>query len=66
MIACCYNLRLTCDNRSAHVLPFSREYNDEYGSRCRQEARRDGWKFDIKTGAALCPKCTKEPLGATE
>ena len=63
----CYTLHLYCDNDrrddlrapdGVHVWnEFPHEYTDEYGSKCRSEARRDGWILG-KRGAALCPKCS--------
>jgi hypothetical protein len=70
MIAGCYSLHLYCDNytiesvqRGEHEFEeFPHEYTDELGSKCRAEARRDGWKFNWKHGAAICPKCNRRKL----
>lgn len=65
MIIGCYTLDLYCDYPShtrAHG-EFSGspqgQYTDEYGSRCRAEARRDGWILR-SDGTAICPRCAKE------
>lgn len=56
----CYHLQLYCsfENSEHEYSEFPHEYTDELGSRCRQEARHDGWKL-FKDGKAMCPKCTK-------
>lgn len=65
MIAGGYTLHLYCENYNGGQLgehqfnEFPHEYYDELGSRCRAAARKQGWKFDTRTGVAFCPKCTK-------
>lgn len=61
MIAGCYLLHLYCENRrkadGVHEYDeFPHEYTHEFGSRCRADARKDGWKL-TKDGKAYCPKC---------
>lgn len=41
---------------------FPHEYIDEFGSKCRAKARKAGWLLNVKTGAAICPKCAKKGL----
>lgn len=57
----CYSLHLYCsfENSEHEYSEFPHEYTDEFGSRCRRQARRDGWKL-FKDGKAMCPKCTKK------
>ena len=67
MIAGCYTLDLYCDNYNPEALAcnghrfgeFPHQYHDELGSKCRAQAKADGWKVNYKTGAATCPKCNK-------
>ena len=56
-----YSLHLYCtfENPEHGLSEFPHEYADEYGYRCRAQARRDGWKL-FKDGKAMCPKCTKK------
>jgi hypothetical protein len=60
----CYLLHLYCDNYSVQNLgehrynEFPHSYTDEYGARCRADARRDGWILK-RNGGAICPKCAK-------
>lgn len=65
-----YTLELYCENATpgdgrhydfdAYLNPA--EYVGEYGSVCRTQARRDGWKLK-RDGRAFCPKCSKEREG---
>jgi len=69
-----YALHLYCDNYEAensgvgnHDFPheydeFPHEYIAETGGACRKEARQAGWKFNIKTDRAICPKCVARGL----
>jgi len=65
MIAGCYSLHLYCDNydyasvtRGGHEFEeFPHEFTAELGSTCRADARKLGWKFNIRKGEATCPKC---------
>lgn len=62
MIVGCYLLSLYCDATAVpagrHVFAeFPHDFTSEFGSTCRRKARRAGWKLDLKTGMALCPKC---------
>lgn len=56
----CYSLHLYCSfaNKAHGYSEFPHEYTDELGSRCRAQARRDGWKL-FKDGTAKCPKCNR-------
>lgn len=58
----CYSLHLYCsfENAEQHEFgEFPHEYTDEFGSRCRAQARLDGWKL-FRDGKAMCPKCAKK------
>lgn len=64
MMAACYDLRLECDaeggcNAGAYGSREVAEWNFETGGACRRAARRAGWKFSMRTGLCLCPKCAK-------
>jgi hypothetical protein len=75
MIAACYTLDLYCsrvgvaEELSPNAIKrklgehkyneFPHQYTDEFGATCRADARKHGWKFDMDTGTALCPSCTK-------
>lgn len=71
MYAGCYTLDLYCDNYDPTVLgcnghtfdEFPHQFTHELGSRCRQNAKKAGWRVNYKTGAALCPKCNKDEGG---
>lgn len=69
MIVGGYKLDLYCDNEidepydekpydkwGHHFQEFPHTFTDEYGSKCRSEARKKGWL--IRRGKALCPKCS--------
>ena len=61
MIVGCYTLDLYCDNEGASCHEFDEfphSYGAEFGSQCRAEARRDGWK--LHNGQAICPKCNRK------
>lgn len=66
MIVGCYVLDLYCDNQGDYpdgiheYNEFPRSYHDEFGSKCRKAARRDGWKLNLKEGTAICPKCNEK------
>lgn len=70
MIAGCYTLDLYCqhfmkvrdilDDKTHVYGEFPHQYTDERGSVCRQMARSEGWKLNLKTGEALCPKCNPD------
>lgn len=67
MIAGCYSLDLYCefDKRGDDVHEygeFPHVYTNEFGSKCRRNAKRDGWKLSNKS-QAICPKCVA--LGKT-
>lgn len=56
----CYTLDCYCDNQKDKRhdwMEFPHQYTDEYGSKCRSQARKDGWKFDDRNNIFLCPKC---------
>lgn len=36
---------------------FPHQYTDEFGSKCRAMARKDGWLLDERNQNFLCPKC---------
>lgn len=74
MMAGCYCLDLYCDNgedkweaskdnplvdvHGHRYDEFPHQYSDEYGSVCRADAKKDGWKF-FRDGRVFCPKCNK-------
>lgn len=72
MIVGCYSLDLYCrftgiDNPADYraeseelhgTREFPQNYTDEYGSVCRRNARKDGWKL-LRDSTAICPKCVK-------
>lgn len=75
MIVGCYTLDLYCakqgeyDDGIHEYKEFPHEYTSELGTKARWKARRDGWILNLKTGVALCPKCSgKQPrsLGKKE
>jgi len=55
-----YTLDLYCDREDcvhAHSTDWNpREYIGEYGSKCRAQARRDGWL--LSRAGAVCPDCS--------
>lgn len=65
-----YVLHLYCDRFDPNVIgcnghafhEFPHEYIDELGSKCRANAKADGWKVNYKTGFALCPKCNPKKV----
>jgi len=67
MIVGCYLLDLYCENyedrgpwpdKHGHKFrAFPVQYTDELGSRCRESARRAGWRL-TKDGKAYCPLCS--------
>lgn len=68
MIAGAYTLDLYCENSPENqedglhrYQEFPHQYIDEFGSKCRSRARAAGWKLDLLTGRAWCPKCNSKP-----
>lgn len=72
-----YRLDLYCENytakgpwdgnRDAHgheYDEFPHVYTDEFGSRCRADARKDGWVL-TSDSKAYCPKCSKKTKTAS-
>jgi hypothetical protein len=64
MITGCYILHLYCDTCTAHnSRPTGKcvpdEYTAETGQQCRQRARKQGWRLNLKKGTATCPACSK-------
>jgi hypothetical protein len=69
-----YTLALYCDNSQYSEYTsyedigdheygsFPQEYVGEFGSKCREKARKEGWKLDLKSGKAYCPKCVENGL----
>lgn len=57
----CYDLHLYCSfvNEAHEYGEFPHHYANEYGYRCRAQARRHGWRL-FKDGRAMCPKCTRK------
>jgi hypothetical protein len=62
MIVGCYSLHLYCDNEDVEhpYDEFPHTYTAELGSKCRNAARRDGWRLG-RTGKAYCPLCGGKP-----
>jgi hypothetical protein len=69
MIASGYTLDLYCDVpvegwEHLHQSEFSHgpgvgKFYAEEGRTARADARRAGWKFNMRTGVAICPTCAK-------
>ncbi len=59
MIVGAYTLDLYCDLPGNHSRwdPAFEQYVAQAGSTCRQDARRDGWKLNLRYGVAVCPAC---------
>ena len=57
----CYSLDLYCDQKNFdhRYDEFPHVYTAEYGSRCRRDARRDGWILH-KDHTATCPRCSRK------
>lgn len=60
----CYTLDLYCDREGDCVEEYPRspqdQYNAESGGEARQQARRNGWRLNLKAGTAICPHCRAE------
>ena len=60
MIVGGYTLDLYCDREACQHRNDAnwnpRQYTAELGSRCRSDARRDGWLL-TRDGKAYCPNC---------
>jgi hypothetical protein len=66
----CYDLALSCDgpdclerHRAAgeNVFgPLEQNFNHEFGSKCRADARRAGWKWNEVDGWAYCKLCRNQ------
>lgn len=68
MIVGGYSLHLYCDvldesyqHRGSASFPGdgTGDFCGESGGNARQDARRAGWKFDLKGGRVICPSCLK-------
>lgn len=63
MIIGCYVLTLYCDETGCPCSKYGpggyapAQYYAETGSKCRANARRDGWLVDLKRNRCLCPQC---------
>ena len=61
MIVGAYTLDLYCDLPCNHGYGDAVVVPDQYvadtGPRCRQQARRDGWRFNLRERLAVCPRC---------
>ena len=59
----CYSLDMYCKwenpKHGWYYKRFPVVYIDELGSKCRQQARYDGWILH-RDGSASCPLCAKE------
>lgn len=56
----CYTLDLYCQHREAkgHARLYGPDqFTAETGAECRRDARRRGWKLNMQTHEATCPKC---------
>ncbi len=60
----CYSLHLYCryENKLHDFQEFPHEFTAEFGSEARQDARKFGWKLNLKKNRAVCPKCTSRGL----
>lgn len=60
MIASGYSMDLYCDSAQAHAYGtgFAQFYAETF-ARCRKEAEKKGWLFDMPTRRVLCPQCRK-------
>ena len=58
----CYSLDLYCDfeNEAHEYQEFPHQYTNEFGSKCRRNAKKAGWILK-RDGGAICPKCRKKP-----
>jgi hypothetical protein len=56
----CYSLDLYCCRKNpAHKhSEFPHNYTAETGGECRKDARKDGWKLNLRDQTAVCPKCS--------
>lgn len=60
MIVGCYSLHLYCDTPQCPHRPHRGPDFDaigETGGEARDEARKAGWKIDMRQNKAYCPKC---------
>ncbi len=56
-----YTIDLYCDGPGPHPHgAFPVTFFDESGAKARRAARDSGWRLNMRTGRALCPKCAKE------
>ncbi len=75
MIVGCYTLDLYCDTpecengRAVHtsnsdgIASAPATFTAEHGSECRKDARRAGWRLELREGLAWCPLCTGRKKG---
>lgn len=66
MIVGGYLLHLYCDALPANdpihgfdEFPHQFGHDRETGAQARKDARRKGWRLNLETGRAVCPKCAK-------
>ena len=70
MISGNYRLEVFCehrDNRRLHPVTTNDQaavFEDDKKAACIRRARRLGWRLNLQTGTALCPRCVKhrQPL----
>ena len=62
MIVGCYSLHLYCsrDNPEHGFGEFPHQFTGETGKECRAKARICGWRLDMKSNTAVCPKCARK------
>jgi hypothetical protein len=64
MIVGCYDLNLYCDEPGHKPRPAQdgadAEYCAETGGECRRDARKAGWKLQMRNSRAICPTCAKQ------
>lgn len=62
MIVGGYSLHLYCSRANAEhgFNEFPHQFTGETGPECRAEARKIGWKLDMKSHTAVCPKCARK------
>ncbi len=62
MIVGGYSLHLYCSrtNPEHGFDEFPHQFTGETGQKCRAKARICGWKLDMRSLTAVCPKCARK------
>ena len=61
MIVGCYDLHLYCDANGCPLtkeLKMPRQYTGPTLGYCLRDARKDGWRVNVRKDKAICPKCS--------